>query len=61
MQDLIFESDDVMEFKIVPTFVTGGHFNHAKAAFIIYYLGGEDFLGDTKIFRTKLGGLEIFN
>ena len=28
----------------------------------MYYLGGgEDFSGDTKIFRTKLGGLEIFN
>ena len=31
MQDLIFESDDVMEFKIVPTFVTGGYFNHDKS------------------------------
>ena len=31
MQDLIFESDDVMEFKIVPTLITGGHFNHDKS------------------------------
>ena len=37
------------------------HHPTAKAAFIMYYLGGEDLLGGYKNFQDEIGGLKIFN